>query len=66
METIDPDDPFFPIMQLEEINRLRAEIDAIDHHILWLRDVKGSALDIGAAQIEKSGLIRRLDKLMGL
>lgn len=63
---MDPNDPLFSIEYLEEINTLRASIDAIVVHIDHLKEIGAPSLDIGAYELERNGLIRRLDRLMGL
>lgn len=52
--------------KLEAINNIRAEIDAIEVHIVYLVDNNAAKIEVGQYRDAQQRLIDRLDKLMGL
>ena len=51
--------------KLDIVNRLRADIAALDMHIDYLKEQRSSMFEIGESVDERRNLITKLDKLMG-
>lgn len=65
MNEIDPNDPLFPMMHLDNINILRAEIDALAAHLEYLISSNAAAIEIAITKQSRQTLIKQLDQYMG-
>lgn len=52
--------------KMERVLAMKAEIQALEFHLDYLKNTKAASIDIAETKIKMNNYIRELDKLMGL